>query len=286
MNQLEITLNQYVKEILKLMYMEYKDFLGQEDDLLFFKLFQKEEVVRISSMSSFITIKDSMILISPSYLGKSEEEVSDILKQYIPFYLHAFFIHPYPKKELREEEMEFVPFFSYGLIEYFTRAFCQKYSITYINQYEPNFSFAQKFMNQIPKELRGYKEKMIFQNDVFYMCEVYKMHTGGDLIKKYRDNYLKEKDLEKLTFFCEKYSLPYVSFSTYKDLEKKMPEFLKEHILDETKYFSILQEWISFFSLEDKIILERKNKNGYLQIFFILSSCVFFGILFSMLLLR
>lgn len=303
---LEFKLNQYTKSLLRLMYQEYKDFLGQEDDVLFFQLLD-EEVVQVDSSSAthfFQTDFEMKRVICypthPLLKGNSEEECFSFFQSYLLFALHSFFIQPEKvSHSLSLEEKEFTQFFSKGLVELFTRNFSLKYQIKIVHQYEANFLFAKHFFQQVSKELRGYKERMIFQNNVFYMCEVYFLHTGKNLMKKYESEYVKPSEYQKLDSFCAKYFpssetlLPFLSsLGTYAKVTQEITNSLYERYKDNALLFSTAMEELSTifspvpYGKREGSALEKKKKNGYLGTIFILGASILFGIFLSVLILH
>jgi len=296
---LENNLNQYAKKLLKLMYQEYKDFFGQEDDLLLFRMLEEKIiVVDFSNSDSFLWIDENLkrILIHPTLVSeKREEEVFSFFQSYLPFSLHSFFIQP---KGAYDEE--FSSFFSKGLTECFARAFSLKYQIPYTFQNDANSIFALNFLNQVPKELRGYKEKMVFQNDISYMCDVYQIHTGRNLFKKFKQEYIKQEEFSNLVAFLTKHLPSFdkefyqrlVSIGTYAGVSQELTNVLYEKLQNKPMDFSLAMEELSnlfanfSYAKREVSALERKQKNGYLKTIVILFASLLFGVFLSFLILQ
>jgi len=293
-------LNQYAKNIAQLVYQEYREFFGVEDDLNLYRLSTANEyIVEITP----IHLEDTVIhsekifktaekircnLSHPSLIGKTVEEQFEILKRLLPYEIFSYIIRPNNIASLQKEEWEYANFLTKGLIELFTEEFARKHNIRITYQHQNNASFANELLSKIPPEINKYK--MVFQQDFKYMSEMYQLITGRNIYKKYKQEYLKDEDIEILKKYVDKYILnieekeriitKIIVNGTYNNAIQELSSYL---IASKNNLGTSMEELSTLFKnypIEKRNVgLKREKKsNGFSRTSIILISAIVLGL--------
>lgn len=301
-------LNDYVKELCRLIYRDYRDFFGTEDDLFLYELSTLENSVL--KLTADKTKKEIVYSIweeerkypticcnplHPSLQGKTIEEKILLIKEYLPYEIFSFLIDSTKRtQQITEETLEFGKFLNQGLIQIITEEFAAKEKIKISYQHQPNKKIALDLLTKIPQEID--KRKMIFQNDFLYMLEFYQMLSGKNLYEEYQNTYIKEKELLVLEKFVNKYiNLQERNTIWYKIMENRSYAVAIEEI---TTYLIAnykgkelescmieLSTCLTNYSVQNirPNQLSRKTSNGFLISSVIIASCIFLGIILTIL---
>lgn len=177
-------LNTYGKWLAHVVYLEYRDDFGVDDDLYLFSKTTDDFIqIKEEERDEVFIFQDDYLLCYPnssSLKALSYENKLDYLKKLLPFHIFSFIIRPKYRGDVNYHE-----FMTKGLIEVYVESFSLKYNVPFVTQYLENKEFVLAFLQKFSSDISI--NKMVFQNDLDYMSEMYQIHTGQNIYKIYLD---------------------------------------------------------------------------------------------------
>lgn len=214
-------LNEYAKNILKAIAMDYKDELGQNNTTFLYSLLQRDFIILENNGTRAIEndylksitpeksiLEDGNIHINlTSYKHLNREEKLITIKEDIIHHIFHYFINPEKENESDNNLKEFYSFLTEGFVEKYANEFCEKHGITRTikKKYLANINFVSNMLNVLPEEIS--KEKTIFQYQYSYILELcqlgreYTKSYGVNYYSQFEKHYLKEKDFINIINF-------------------------------------------------------------------------------------
>jgi len=290
-------LNIYAKKIMNLIYIHHREYFGREDDLFLFSLITSESpLIKFTTKGPLIerhkkekNIPELFINLShPKIFGKTEEEKKEFLESLIPFEIFYFIVGPLNNAYLvNEEEQAYHEFLKKGFSSVLAKEFSQLEHVPVTILYPANQMFAEKLLKEIPAQIDT--KKMMYQNDIEYITELYKMTTGKNLRKDYKENYIKENERDRINTLLKKYIVP----EQQEQMEEKIMKngTYAKMVLDLTSYFvtekkdkeleAAMQEFQILFPnyLNENMSRERKKENGFFKTSVVIMLSIFLGII-------